>query len=165
MRTKLKPLAAVALLAIATTSLYASAASPRANQADLIQGMGERIPTGAKNVSLSPLFKVYTFDKHGLTFVQVNSLKDEVITVLTLAPGAVSRLPIGSAAEEPLVIVNDEQNQPLGAVTASASCPCSATVVFENATSIVLVIYGSNGEYISTVVLDKVKTPGTKPPA
>ncbi|SOT98057.1 hypothetical protein [Xanthomonas arboricola] len=44
------------------------------NPVDVIEGMGERVPPGKKNVSLSPLFKVYTFEKAGLKFVQINSL-------------------------------------------------------------------------------------------
>jgi len=101
-----------ALLGLA---VLAAGASPDAkavdqltNPGDVIKGMGERIPPGKKNVSLSPLFKVYAFEKSGLKFVQINSLKDEVITVIVVTPGAESRLPIGSAAEQPLLLVNDE---------------------------------------------------------
>jgi len=86
----------------------AKAVDQLTNPGDVIEGMGERIPPGKKNVSLSPLFKVYTFEKSGLKFVQINSLKDEVITVIVVTPGAESRLPIGSAAGQPLLLVSDE---------------------------------------------------------
>jgi hypothetical protein len=66
------------------------------------------VPQGKKNVSLPPLFKAYTFEKAGLKFLQINSLQDEVITVIVVTPGAQSRLPIGSAAGQPLLLINDE---------------------------------------------------------
>lgn len=89
-------------------SPVAKAADQAMSPSDVIEGMGERAPSGKKDVSLSPLFKVYTFEKSGLKFVQINSLQDEVITVIVVTPGAESRLPIGSAAGQPLLLVNDE---------------------------------------------------------
>ncbi|MCC4595440.1 hypothetical protein NRY95_05575 [Xanthomonas campestris pv. phormiicola] len=85
--------------------VFEAAASENKAGTDIIQGMGDRVPAGKDNVSLSPQFKVYTFEKDGLKFVQINSLDDEVLTVISVTPGAVSRLPIGSAANEPLVVV------------------------------------------------------------
>ncbi|MCW0453838.1 hypothetical protein [Xanthomonas sacchari] len=89
-------------------SPVAKAAGQVMNPSDVIEGMGERVPPGKQNVSLSPLFKVYTFEKSGLKFVQINSLRDDVITVIVVTPGAESRLPIGSAAGQPLLLVDDE---------------------------------------------------------
>ncbi|MFN6509353.1 hypothetical protein [Xanthomonas translucens] len=89
-------------------SPLANAAEPALNPADVIEGMGERVPPGKENVSLSPLFKAYVFEKAGLKFVQINSARDDVITVIVVTPGAESRLPIGSAAGQPLLLVNDE---------------------------------------------------------
>ncbi|WP_369939909.1 hypothetical protein [Xanthomonas medicagonis] len=97
----------VAMVA-AWLSPLAKAADQVMNPADVIQGMGERIPAGKENVSLSPLFKAYVFEKAGLKFVQINSLKDEVITVIVVTPGAESRLPIGSAAGQPLPVLKDD---------------------------------------------------------
>ncbi|KTF39569.1 hypothetical protein [Xanthomonas translucens] len=146
-------------ITILTTALIAAGAVAAPGQqlksSDVIRGMGDRIPVGKKNVSLSPLFKVYTFDQAGLKFVQINSLKDDVITVITVTPGAQSRLPIGSAAEEQLIAVNDDKDRPLGMVTAAASCPCSATVVYQDSKKIIVVVYGSNGEYITSYVLPR----------
>ncbi|KMM75806.1 hypothetical protein ACP93_09150 [Xanthomonas sp. NCPPB 1128] len=158
----IKPLLTLTVLAaaLAVPCLQAAERAPL-NAADAIQGMGERLPIGKKNVSLSPLFKVYTFEKAGLRFVQINSLKDEVITVLTATPGTEARLPIGTAAEEQMIAVNDAKNQPLGMVTAAASCPCNATVVYRDANTTIVVVYGSNGEYITSYV---IKSPQTKPP-
>jgi len=89
-------------------SPVAKAADQVMNPADVIEGMGERIPAGKENVSLSPLFKAYTFEKAGLKFVQINSLQDEVITVIVVTPGAESRLPIGSAAKQPLLVLKGD---------------------------------------------------------
>ncbi|WP_256046690.1 hypothetical protein [Xanthomonas translucens] len=89
-------------------SQVAQAADQVMNPADIIEGMGERVPPGKKNVSLSPLFKAYVFEKAGIKFVQINSARDDVITVIVVTPGAESRLPIGSAAGQPLLLVNDE---------------------------------------------------------
>ncbi|NYF21899.1 hypothetical protein HDC36_003375 [Xanthomonas sp. JAI131] len=156
----MRALLKVTVLATALIAAGAVAApGPKLNPADVIQGMGERIPVGKKNVSLSPLFKVYTFEQAGLKFAQINSLQDEVITVITVTPGAQSRLPIGSAAEQELIAVNDEKDRPLGMVTAAASCPCSATVVYQDATQMIVVVYGSNGEYITSYVLPRTKAP------
>lgn len=84
------------------------AAEPALNPADVIEGMGERMPPGKPNVSLSPLFKAYVFEKAGLKFVQINSLQDDVITVIVVTPGAESRLPIGSAAGQPLPVLQGD---------------------------------------------------------
>ncbi|QNH12667.1 hypothetical protein [Xanthomonas sp. SI] len=89
-------------------SPVAKAADQVMNPADVIEGMGERIPAGKENVSLSPLFKAYTFEKAGLKFVQINSALDEVITVIVVTPGAESRLPIGSAAGQPLPVLKGD---------------------------------------------------------
>jgi len=89
-------------------SPVAKAADQVMNPGDVIEGMGARVPPGKENVSLSPLFKAYTFEKAGLKFVQINSLQDEVITVIVVTPGAESRLPIGSAAAQPLLVLKDE---------------------------------------------------------
>ncbi|OAX53540.1 hypothetical protein A6R73_06965 [Xanthomonas translucens pv. poae] len=86
-------------------SPLAKAAEPALNPADVIGGMGARIPVGKENVSLSPLFKAYVFEKAGLKFVQINSPQDEVIAV---TPGAESRLPIGSAAGQPPPVLKDD---------------------------------------------------------
>jgi hypothetical protein len=157
--TMIKPLLTLAVLAVAFAAAQTHATGQKLEANDTIQGMGERVPAGKKNVSLSPLFKVYTFEKSGLTFAQINSAKDEVITVLGITPGAQSRLPIGLAAEEQLIVVNDEKDRPLGMVTAAASCPCSATVVYQDANQMIVVVYGSNGEYITSYVLPRTKAP------
>ncbi|WP_260608080.1 hypothetical protein [Xanthomonas cerealis] len=67
---------------VAGFSPIAKAADQVMNPGDVIEGMGERVPPGNRNVSLSLLFKVYTFEKSGLKFVQISSLRDEVITVI-----------------------------------------------------------------------------------
>ncbi|MCS3808105.1 hypothetical protein [Xanthomonas sp. 4461] len=112
-------------------------------QQSLIQGMGERLPAGKANLSLSPLFKVYVFEKAGLKFVQINALNNDVLAVLSLVPGAASQLPIGTSAQGGMAQSN-------GMLTAQANCPCSAQVVYSDANYNILVIYGANGEYITS---------------
>lgn len=163
MNILLKPFLVAAFLAGYAIAAQATAADQAINPSNVIKGMGERVPKGVKNVSLSPLFKVYTFERDGLRYVQINSLKDEVLTVLIVTPGAQQQLPLGSAAETPIAFVNDENARPLGMVTTAATCPCSSQVVYEDASTRIVVIYGANGEYIQTVVIDKLRTPGTKP--
>ncbi|WP_295964742.1 hypothetical protein [uncultured Xanthomonas sp.] len=98
----------VAIMAAGLCPLAKAAEQPALNPSDVIEGMGERVPPGKKNVSLSPLFKAYVFEKAGLKFVQINSLQDEVITVIVVTPGAESRLPIGSAAGQPLPVLEGD---------------------------------------------------------
>ncbi|MCW0399149.1 hypothetical protein NB688_002551 [Xanthomonas sacchari] len=100
-----------AILGSAAFGTCAFAAEPAPPDAHVIEGLGERLPAGAKNVSLSPRFKVYTFEQHGVKYVQINSLQDEVLTVLVVTPGAQQQLPIGSAAGTPVVFV-DPAKQP-----------------------------------------------------
>ena len=107
MKTLSGALLGLAVLA-AGISPDAKAVDQLTNPGDVIKGMGEHVPPGKTNVSRSPLFKAYVFEKAGLKFVQINSMQDEVITVIVVTPGAESRLPIGSAAGQPLLLINDE---------------------------------------------------------
>lgn len=106
MKTLSGALLGLAVMAAGLSPL-AKAAEPALNL-DVIEGIGERIPSGKENVSLSPLFKAYVFEKAGLKFVQIKSPQDEFITVIIVTLGAESRLPIGSAAGQPLLLVNDQ---------------------------------------------------------
>lgn len=65
------------MLALVLTVPFGAICSTTAQQS-LIQGMGERLPAGKANLSLSPLFKVYVFEKSGLKFVQINSVNNDV---------------------------------------------------------------------------------------
>ncbi|WP_429002138.1 hypothetical protein [Xanthomonas sacchari] len=60
---------------------------------------------------LSPRFKVYKFERQGVTYVQINSAQDEVLTAMIVTPGAQQQLPIGSAAATPMVFV-ESSGQP-----------------------------------------------------
>ncbi|MCW0366600.1 hypothetical protein NB699_001583 [Xanthomonas sacchari] len=101
----------VSILPVAIASACVAAAELPSPVGHVVQGLGESIPVGAKNVSLSPHFKVYTFTQDGVKYVQINSLQDEVLTVLVVTPGAQQQLPIGSAAGTPVVFV-DPAKQP-----------------------------------------------------
>lgn len=124
-------------------SFQAVGSTSGSDQQSLIQGMGERLPAGKANLSLSPLFRVYVFEKAGLKFVQINALNNDVLAVLSLVPGAASQLPIGTNAQSAMA-------QPDGMMTAQANCPCSAQVVYSDANYNIVVIYGANGEYITS---------------
>lgn len=93
------------MLSAATASMCAIAAEPVPPSGHVIEGLGERVPANAKNVSLSPRFKVYKFERQGVTYVQINSAQDEVLTAMIVTPGARQQLPIGSAAGTPVVFV------------------------------------------------------------
>ncbi|WP_369934849.1 hypothetical protein [Xanthomonas tesorieronis] len=100
-----------AMLSAAIASSCVTGAEPPPPVGHVVQGLGERVPAGAKNVSLSPHFKVYTFTQDGVKYVQINSLQDEVLTALIVTPGVQQQLPIGSAAGTPVVFV-DSPKQP-----------------------------------------------------
>lgn len=93
------------MLSVATAGAHAIASEPVPPSGDVIEGLGESVPANAKNVSLSPRFKVYKFERHGVTYVQINSVQDEVLTAMIVTPGAQQQLPIGSAAGTPVVFV------------------------------------------------------------
>ncbi|WP_235429757.1 hypothetical protein [Xanthomonas sp. GPE 39] len=145
-------LPAILLSIVAST---AAAGNSKPNPADLIPGMGEGVPAGMKNISLSPKFKVYKFEKDGVRYVQVNSLKDEVLSITIVTPGVQTILPLGRAAEGTMAVVNDDKQRPIGMVTTAATCPCSAQTVYDDANTKIIVIYGEGGEYIQTVVINK----------
>lgn len=95
------------LLALATVAccFEASAADAERAGGHVIPGLGEQVPAEAKNVSLSPQFKVYTFEQDGVKYVQINSLQDEVLTALIVTQGLQQQLPIGTKAGTPVVFV------------------------------------------------------------
>ncbi|KQR13165.1 hypothetical protein ASF90_08075 [Xanthomonas sp. Leaf148] len=134
-------------LALALTAPFGASAST-ADQPSLIQGLGERLPTGKANLSLSPRFKAYVFEKAGLKFLQINALNDDVLAVLSLVPGAASRLPIATSAQDATLQSN-------GTLTAQAYCPCHAHMVYSDANYNNIVIYGANGEYITAYQLPR----------
>lgn len=77
---------------------------------------------------------------------------------MIVTPGAQQQLPVGSAAQVPMAIVNDENAKPLGMVTAAATCPWSSQVVYDDPYVRIVVIYGANGEYIQIVTINKQTT-------
>jgi hypothetical protein len=93
------------LLAVTISSGVTATELPSPNES-VVHGLGENIPAGAKNVSLSPHFKVYTFMQDGVKYVQINSLQDEVLTALIVTPGIQRQLPIGSAAGTSMIFVD-----------------------------------------------------------
>jgi len=95
-----------AMLSAAIASACVTAAQPPPPVGHVVQGLGERVRAGAKNVSLSPHFKVYIFTQDDVKYVQINSLQDEVLTALIVTPGVQQQWPIGSAAGTPVVFVD-----------------------------------------------------------
>jgi hypothetical protein len=116
----------------------------------LIQGLGESHPN-AKNLSKSSNFQVFKFNKNGVTFFQINDNAGNVLTAVGVAGRETFVIPIGSLSAAQVVV-----NQGITAnATAAATCPCSAEVVYDDATTRIVVVYGSNGEVIQVVVIDK----------
>jgi hypothetical protein len=124
------------------------------NYDTLIQGLGERQPN-AKNLSKSADFQVYKFNKNGVIFFQINDSAGNVLTAVGVSDSQSFIVPIGSLTAGQ-VIVNRGIN---AAVTAAATCPCSAQVVYDDATTRIVVIYGANGQVIQVVVIDKRSPP------
>lgn len=60
-------------------------------------GLGEKWPN-ATDVSVSPDWHVYTFDKNGTKYIQINDAVGNVRAALARTPYAVVGLPIGSDA-------------------------------------------------------------------
>ncbi len=84
-------------------------------------GMGLEVPD-APNVSLSSYWKVYTFERDGLRYIQVNDLHDQVRAVVGFAGGAQWVMPMGS----------DEETVSIGINTAAQSGEIR-TVVYRSA--------------------------------
>ena len=120
----------------------------------LIQGLGESHP-GTKNLSQSENFQVFKFKKNGITFFQLNDNAGNVLTAVGVAGHETFVLPIGSLAASQVIV-----NRGVNAVaTAAATCPCSAQVVYDDPTTTIVVVYGSNGQVIQVVVIDKRQRP------
>jgi hypothetical protein len=99
------------MLSAAVAGMHAIAAEPVPPSGHVIEGLGERVPANTTNVSLSPRFKVYKFERDGVTYVQINSAQDDVLTAMIVTPGVQQQLPIGSAAGTPVVFV-ESADQP-----------------------------------------------------
>lgn len=142
-----------AMLAMAVQLPGTAAAAQELDPTNIIEGMGERIPAGKENVSLSPLFKAYVFEKAGLKFVQINSRQDEVLSIVSVTPGAQSELPIGLAAKGPKVASEEKASLRDARTREAASCPCSAKVVHRDATVSTVEIHGASDEYITSYLI------------
>jgi len=116
----------------------------------LIQGLGESRPS-AKNLSKSPNFQVFKFEKNGVTFFQINDNTGNVLTAVGVAGRETFVVPIGSLASAQVIVNQGVTSN----ATATATCPCSAVVVYDDATTRIVVVYGSNGEVIQVVVINK----------
>lgn len=132
-------------------------AKPPSDPEKVIHGLGERQPA-ARDVSLSKDFHVYKFTKDGIEYIQVNSLEGEVITVVGRAGSKTFTLPIGSLPATQTLMSFDAAldssvaSEPMA--TATATCPCSATVVYQDANVRIVVVYGSNGEVIQVITVN-----------
>ena len=95
---------AVGLMAASLTSMSAMAASAVSST-----GLGQSWPNAA-DVSASPHWHVYVFQRHGVRYVQVNDLNGKVRAAFAAASGSFLTLPLGSDAanvatpDEPLPV-------------------------------------------------------------
>lgn len=60
-------------------------------------GLGQSLPE-AKNQSLHPAWRLYAFDRDGITYYQVNDSRDRVHIVIAKANDVFWRLPAGDAS-------------------------------------------------------------------
>ncbi|WP_230596714.1 hypothetical protein [Xanthomonas albilineans] len=78
-----------------------------------------------------------------------------MLSITIVTPGIQTQLPLGRDAEATMAVVNDDKQRPMGMYSVAATCPCSAQTVYEDANTKIVVVYGENGEYIQTVVINK----------
>lgn len=105
----LRKAALAGLLAFAlSTSALAAGPSPSS-------GLGESWPN-ATDVSTSPRWHVYVFQRDGIRYIQVNDLNGKVRAALATSNGEFLVLPIGSDAEH----VNTPQQSAAANTTADA---------------------------------------------
>ena len=151
---KLKMIAMGLGLAL-VTSHAASAQTARIphNYDTVIQGLGEQKPN-AKNLSKSPDFQVFKFNKNGVVFFQIHDNTGNILAAVGIAGNESFVVPVGSLARSQIVL----NEGVTAAATTSATCPCSAQVVYDDPTTRIIVIYGANGQVIQVVVIDKRKT-------
>jgi len=95
----MRPLAAaISALAVLTTLSAASAASQTATAADL----GRTAPRTA-NLSLSPSWRAYAFDRDGVRYIQINDAAGTVHAAFATQGGGYLVLPLGTDAERVIV--------------------------------------------------------------
>ena len=161
---KLKSVALMGALSLALAATFSTAVAqssmrPILSQDAVIQGLGESFPN-SKNVSESRNFRVYEFKKDGITYVQINNLNGEVLTAIGLAGNDTFVLPIGTLAASQ-VVVSQRATSGLTrpTATATATCPCSAQVVYDGPDATIVVVYGEGGEVIEVVTILKTIEP------
>ncbi|MBB3229166.1 hypothetical protein FHW69_003820 [Luteibacter sp. Sphag1AF] len=93
-------------LSLAAGSAFSAAAPPST-------GLGQAWPN-ATDVSVSPRYHVYVFERHGIRYVQVNDLNGTVRAAFGTAAGDVFALPIGMDADRLVTL-----SEPVAAATAA----------------------------------------------
>lgn len=111
-------------IAFFLTSMCGSAWAQRATT-----GLGQSWPN-APDVSSSPRWHVYVFERDGIRYIQVNDLNGTVRGAFATAGGQFIRLPLGTDAQ----LVSTPQ-QPGNAATTSAAAP-SQPIYQDNAVKV-----------------------------
>lgn len=120
---------ATGLLAASLTSFGAMA-----QNALPATGLGQSWPN-APDVSASPHWHVYVFQRHGVRYVQVNDLNGKVRAAVAAASGSFLALPVGSDAAR---VATPQEPLP---VTGSTT----GDIVYQDSTMKVLMAPQSNG--------------------
>lgn len=82
----IRPISLVGLLAVVATMPALAQQST---------GLGQSFPSNAHNVSLSPGWRVYTFARDGVKYIQANDPAGTVHMAVATANGEIMTLPIG----------------------------------------------------------------------
>jgi hypothetical protein len=122
-------LAMTSLLALGLVSVSAMAASGPPST-----GLGQSWPN-ATDVSASPHWHVYVFERNGVRYVQINDLSGKVRAAFAASSGNFLALPVGSDAAR---LATPQEPLPLPAST-------SGETVYKDATLKVFVAPQSNG--------------------
>ncbi|WP_266159378.1 hypothetical protein [Dyella silvatica] len=125
MRTTIKHLLPITALALASICGTAWAQQP----ATVSTGLGQAWPN-APDVSSSPRWHVYVFNRDGVRYIQVNDLNGKVRGAFAVAGGQYLSLPIGSDAQ----YVSTPQQR----LTAPASSAPAETVYNDGAVNVTL---------------------------
>lgn len=134
------------LLALA---LIIPAAAPRA--ANLAPGLGTASPQ-TEQVYSSDEVAVYKWETRIGKIFQINDAAGQVVTAFVLAKDGVETLGIGSLDPQHVTAARNAPRH-LTPMDESAACPCSAQVVYQDATTTIVVVTGANGQVIEVVTI------------
>jgi len=114
----------------------------------VLQGLGSQTPN-RPDVSLSPKYHVYEWKLMGATFVQVNTLKNEVLGLYVVGPAVGQNVLTKNKVAILLGASGGIKNSVTSAATSKPSCPCSGTIVAQGSNWAIVVVTDSQGNVIA----------------